>query len=49
MRIDNGRLKLDDDDKDYNKGYSLHGRMFAPDLIDGVIATVNRYLSQNKN
>ncbi len=49
MRVDHGRLMLDDADKNYNAGYSFHGRMFALGQIDGVIATVNRYLSQNKN
>ena len=49
MRVDHGRLMLDDADKNYNAGYSFHGRMFALGQIDGVIATVNRYLSQNKS
>lgn len=41
MRVDHGRLMLDDADKGYNPGYSFHGRMFALAQIDGVMATVN--------
>lgn len=41
MRVDHGRLMLDDADKGYNPGYSFHGRMYALAQMDGVIATVN--------
>ena len=40
MRVDHGRLMLDDKDKNYNPGYSFHGQMFALAQMDGVIATV---------
>lgn len=48
MRVDHGRLMLDDANKGYNAGYSFHGRMLALGQIDGVMATVDRYLD-NKN
>jgi mannonate dehydratase len=40
MRIDHGRLMLDDADKGYNPGYSFHGRMLALAQIDGAMAAV---------
>ncbi|MDR2917981.1 MAG: mannonate dehydratase [Tannerella sp.] len=40
MRVDHGKLMLDDGDKGYNPGYSFYGRMFALAQMDGVIATV---------
>ena len=40
MRVDHGRLMLDDADKGYNPGYSFFGRMYALAQMDGVIATV---------
>ncbi|MDR0823987.1 MAG: mannonate dehydratase [Prevotella sp.] len=40
MRVDHGRLMLDDGDKGYNPGYSFYGRMYALAQIDGVMATV---------
>lgn len=43
MRIDHGRLMLDDQKKGYNPGYSFHGRMLALAQIEGTIATI-RYL-----
>lgn len=45
MRVDHGRLMLDDADKGYNPGYSFHGRMYALAQMDGVIATV-KYLTE---
>ena len=47
MRVDHGRLMLDDKDKNYNPGYSFHGRMFALAQMDGVIATVKNELQRN--
>jgi len=41
MRVDHGRLMLNDADKGYNPGYSFHGRMYALAQIDGVMETVN--------
>ena len=29
MRVDHGRMMLDDAGKGYNPGYSFHGRMMA--------------------
>ncbi|MCL1933431.1 MAG: mannonate dehydratase [Candidatus Azobacteroides sp.] len=48
MRVDHGRLMLDDKDKDYNPGYSFLGRMFALAQMDGVIATVKDELQRNR-
>ena len=49
MRVDHGRLMLDDASKGYNAGYSFHGRMLALGQIDGVMATVDRYLHEQNN
>ena len=46
MRVDHGRLMLDDGDKGYNPGYSFHGRMFALAQVDGSMATVRNELSK---
>ncbi|KFC57915.1 mannonate dehydratase [Flavobacterium gilvum] len=40
MRIDHGRLMLDDADKGYNPGYSFHGRMLALAQIEGAMAAI---------
>jgi mannonate dehydratase len=45
MRVDHGRLMLDDKDKNYNPGYSFYGRMYALAQMDGVIATVDSELA----
>ncbi|MCC8088625.1 MAG: mannonate dehydratase [Rikenellaceae bacterium] len=47
MRVDHGKLMLSDDDKNYNPGYSFHGRMYALAQIDGVLATI-KYLNSEK-
>ncbi|MDR1716197.1 MAG: mannonate dehydratase [Prevotella sp.] len=47
MRVDHGRLMLDDPDKDYNPGYSFYGRMYALAQMDGVIGTVKDELKHN--
>ena len=47
MRVDHGKLMLDDADKGYNPGYSFHGRMFALAQMDGVIAAVKHSLNEN--
>jgi mannonate dehydratase len=44
MRVDHGRLMLDDADKGYNPGYSFHGRMYALAQIDGVMAAIKQAL-----
>lgn len=46
MRVDHGKLMLDDAGKGYNPGYSFHGRMFALAQMDGVIATVRHGLNK---
>lgn len=40
MRVDHGKLMLDDENKGYNPGYSFHGRMYALAQLDGVISTI---------
>ncbi|MDR3287209.1 MAG: mannonate dehydratase, partial [Prevotellaceae bacterium] len=40
MRIDHGRLMLDDVNKTYNPGYSFLGRMYAFAQVMGVVAAV---------
>lgn len=46
MRVDHGKLMLDDADKGYNPGYSFHGRMFALAQMDGVMAAVKHELGR---
>ena len=41
MRVDHGRMMLGDTDKEYNPGYSFHGRMMALAQIEGMMAVVN--------
>ncbi|MDR3219916.1 MAG: mannonate dehydratase [Dysgonamonadaceae bacterium] len=43
MRIDHGKLMLDDVNKSYNPGYSFLGRMYALAQIDGVLAANREY------
>ncbi len=45
MRIDHGRLMLDDKDKGYNPGYSFHGRMLALAQVEGMMAVVKDELA----
>ena len=47
MRVDHGRLMLNDVDKGYNPGYSFYGRMYALAQMDGVIAVVQDELNNN--
>lgn len=47
MRVDHGRLMLDDGNKGYNPGYSFYGRMYALAQMDGVIAVVDDELNNN--
>lgn len=42
MRVDHGRLMLDDADKGYNPGYSFHGRMLALAQVEGMMAMVTQ-------
>ncbi len=46
MRVDHGRLMLDDADKGYNPGYSFYGRMYALAQMDGVIETIKNELNR---
>lgn len=46
MRVDHGRLMLDDGEKGYNPGYSFYGRMYALAQLDGVMATINNDLKK---
>lgn len=48
MRVDHGRLMLDDAQKGYNPGYSFYGRMYALAQMDGVIATVQDEIRKEK-
>lgn len=49
MRVDHGKLMLDDVNKSYNPGYSFLGRMFALAQVEGIMAVVKDELSrQNK-
>lgn len=45
MRVDHGKLMLDDVDKSYNPGYSFLGRMYAFAQVSGIIATVRDELT----
>jgi len=45
MRVDHGRLMLDDKDKNYNPGYSLLGRMFALAQVEGMMAVVKNEIT----
>jgi len=47
MRVDHGRLMLDDAGKAYNPGYSFLGRMYALAQMEGVIATVQDELNNH--
>ncbi|MEG0647472.1 MAG: mannonate dehydratase [Bacteroides sp.] len=43
MRVDHGRLMLDDAGKGYNPGYSFHGRMLALAQVEGMMSMVTNY------
>ena len=47
MRVDHGRMMLDDSNKGYNPGYSFHGRMLAFAQVEGMMAVVNDELRGN--
>lgn len=47
MRVDHGKLMLDDVDKEYNPGYSFLGRMYALAQVEGIMATVNDEMQRN--
>lgn len=47
MRVDHGRMMLDDAGKGYNPGYSFHGRMMALAQIEGMMAVINEESNLN--
>jgi mannonate dehydratase len=49
MRVDHGKLMLEDVNKDYNPGYSFLGRMFALGQVSGLIAAAQNELKQQKS
>jgi len=46
MRVDHGKLMLNDVNKSYNPGYSFLGRMYALAQISGIMATVRNEMKQ---
>ncbi|MDD3789060.1 MAG: mannonate dehydratase [Petrimonas sp.] len=48
MRVDHGKLMLDDAEKDYNPGYSFLGRMFALAQVEGMMAVVRNEIDTNR-
>ena len=44
MRVDHGKLMLDDDNTKHNPGYSFYGRMYALAQVSGIMAAVNKGL-----
>jgi mannonate dehydratase len=46
MRVDHGKLMLDDVNKPHNPGYSFLGRMYALGQVSGLIAAVQNELQQ---
>ncbi|MCD8165968.1 MAG: mannonate dehydratase [Bacteroides sp.] len=48
MRVDHGKLMLDDAGKGYNPGYSFHGRMFALAQVEGMMAVIKDEILHGK-
>jgi mannonate dehydratase len=48
MRVDHGKLMLDDAEKAYNPGYSFLGRMFALAQIEGMMAVVRNEIETGR-
>lgn len=48
MRIDHGRTMLDDEQKNYNPGYSFAGRMHALAQVMGIIAAVRERAAEER-
>lgn len=48
MRVDHGRLMLDDVEKNHNPGYSLYGRMFALAQVEGMMAVVRNEIESDE-
>jgi mannonate dehydratase len=49
MRVDHGKLMLEDVNRHHNPGYSFLGRMFALGQVSGLIAAVENELQQQNN
>ena len=47
MRVDHGKTMLGDERIGYNPGYSFHGRMLALGQVEGMMAAVRKFSSQN--
>lgn len=47
MRVDHGKLMLDDVAKNYNPGYSFLGRMFVLAQVEGMMAVVRNEMKSN--
>ena len=47
MRVDHGKLMLDDVAKNYNPGYSFLGRMLALAQVEGMMAVVRNEMESN--
>lgn len=45
-RVDHGRTMLGDENRNYNPGYSFHGRMLALAQVEGMIAVVKDELNK---
>jgi mannonate dehydratase len=48
MRVDHGKLMLDDVAKNYNPGYSFLGRMFALAQVEGMMAVVRNEIKSHE-
>ena len=49
MRVDHGKLMLDDIDKNHNPGYSFYGRMLALGQVEGMMAVVRNEIENKRN
>ena len=49
MRVDHGKLMLDDVNKPYNPGYSFLGRMYALAQVSGIMATVKNEMIKKQS
>ncbi len=49
MRVDHGKLMLDDIDKNNNPGYSFYGRMLALGQVEGMMAVVRNEIDNKRN
>lgn len=49
MRVDHGKLMLDDINKNHNPGYSFYGRMLALGQVEGMMAVVRNEIENKRN